>query len=234
MLFKIKNDWFQNFHKICNWDIMGRKKKHWYLGCRQVGSIPTRWPYLRVIACLKREEQGLQLSLMKYCCKHIGTATGHPTQRTGEHVVTDFQADLWQMTYCTPFYLSSTSQAQERLYGRSSRLYFLHSSFKMMLLKFTFISLKSFLAFSFLMFLWHYSCADSTSSEQHHLCDTDYRRYVYFKQYVFKQDGFPPIRCISEAVFPHIVYACQPHCKDCLLRRLRAKALWSHTYVLRM
>lgn len=34
-----------------------------------------------------------------------------------QHAVIDFQADLWQMTYYTPSYLSSTFQAQESLYG---------------------------------------------------------------------------------------------------------------------
>lgn len=101
------------------------------------------------------------------------------------------------MTYYTPSYLSSTSQAQESLYGWSSRLYFLYGSSKMMFLKFTFISLKSFLASSFLMVLWHYLCADSISFEQHHLCYTDYRTYVYFKW-----DGFPSYIAPQKWSFP--------------------------------
>lgn len=197
---------------------MGRKEKYWYLRPRQLGSIPVK--DLWVTACLKREEQWLQPSVMKDGCKHIGTATWHPTQQSGKL----FQAELLWMTYYTPSYLSSTSQAQESLYGWSSRLYFLYGSSKMMFLKFTFISLKSFLASSFLTFLWHYLCADSISFEQYHLCYTDYRTYVYFKQYVFKRDGFPSYVAPQKWSFP--IYSMHADC----IAKTACQGYWEPRY----
>lgn len=109
-----------------------------------------------------------------------------------------------------------------RLYGWYSRLYLLYSSSKIIFSKLTFISLKGFLAFSFLMFLWHYLCADSITFELHHLCDTDYicllhRTYVYFRQHAFRQDEFPPYTAPQKWSFPYIL------CMPTTFQRLLAK-----------
>lgn len=98
--------------------------------------------------------------------------------------------------------------SSRRLYGRYSRLYLLYSSSKIIFSKLTFISLKGFLAFSFVMFLWHYLCADSITFELHHVCDTDYICLLHRTYAYFRQDGFPPYTGPQKWSFPYI--RCMP------------------------